>query len=110
MLATSPTSTSTIFDHAVENGSVSDDAIRRTAGEGDSGETSVSEPTVEDLHVDEQAIRRQLRRGRTRFERRRLIARLHHRSLAGTADSDTQGPPRSGFVGDGGSLDRREGP
>jgi transaldolase len=49
MSVTGLTSNPTIFDHALENGDFYDDAIRRKAGQGKSGETLFLELAVEDL-------------------------------------------------------------
>jgi hypothetical protein len=80
MRTTSKTLTSnpTILDRALENGGVYDDAIGRKPGEGQSGETSLFEIAIENLHIVAQPFRPQPRHRRTRFARRQLIARLHH--------------------------------
>jgi transaldolase len=49
MSVTGLTSNPTIFDHALEKGDFYDDAIRRKAGEGKSGETLFFELAIEDL-------------------------------------------------------------
>ena len=87
MLATPRTST--ILAHAVANGGVHDDAIRRNAEEGNSGEPSLSELAIEHLHTNAEALRQQPYHRRTRFARRQMIARLHQRRATGTAHGDS---------------------